>query len=317
MKTANFLKVTKNKLNVLPLVLLAITLVFSSCDNDDDDMNPIAKDNTIADIAAANPDFSILVDALSRANLVGAVSDKNAQLTVFAPTNDAFEALLSDLGAGSLEDVPVATLTNILLYHVIGSKAMSTDLVSGYYPTLASSNENNMSMYIKVDGGVYINKNTMVTSADIEAENGVIHVVDKVILPPSVVNIAIDNDNFSILVAAVVKAGLADALSAEGPFTIFAPTNSAFEALFADLGVSGIDDLSAEALTPILMYHVVAGNVLSSDLSNGEVGTLNDGNNLMVDLTDGVKINESSVVAADIQGANGVIHVIDKVLLPE
>ncbi|MCE4563768.1 fasciclin domain-containing protein [Maribellus sp. CM-23] len=278
---------------------------------------PTQKSNTIADIAVANSEFSILVEALMKADLVGAVSDKGADLTVFAPTNDAFVALLSDLGASSLDDVPVETLTNILLYHVIGSKAMSTDLSSGYYPTLSTYSGNNISMYIKVDDGVYINKNTMVTTPDIEADNGVIHVVNKVILPPSVVNIAIDNSNFSTLVDAVVKAGLVDALSGTGPFTVFAPTNDAFAELFNTLGISGIDDLTAEQLTPILTYHVVSGNVLSTDLSNGTVTTLNTENNLTIDLTAGVKINDSNVIAADIQASNGVVHVIDKVLIPE
>ncbi|WP_321368905.1 fasciclin domain-containing protein [uncultured Draconibacterium sp.] len=274
------------------------------------------KSNTIADIAVANSEFSILVEALMKADLVGAVADSEAELTVFAPTNDAFAALLSDLGATSLDDIPVETLTNILLYHVVGSKAMSTDLASGYFPTLATFSSNNISMYINVGDGVSINGSTMVTTPDIEADNGVIHVVDKVILPPSVVNIAIDNENFSTLVSAVVKAGLVEALSGEGPFTVFAPTNAAFDALFAELGVSGIDDLTAEQLIPILTYHVVSGNVLSTDLSSGEVPTLNEGSNITVDLSSGVMINESNVVAADVQGANGVVHVIDKVLLP-
>ncbi len=155
------------------------------------------------------------------------------------------------------------------------------------------------------------------TTADVEASNGVIHVVDKVILPPTVVNLALANENFTTLVQAVVKAGLVDALSGDGPFTVFAPTNDAFAALFAQLGIAGIDDLTAEQLMPILTYHVVPGNVLSTELENGEVGTLNEGKKLTVNLSSGVKINESAVVAADIQGANGVVHVIDKVLIPE
>jgi transforming growth factor-beta-induced protein len=277
---------------------------------------PMQKSNTIADIAVANSEFSILVEALIKADLVGAVADVDAELTVLAPTNDAFMALLSDLGASSLDEIPVETLTNILLYHVIGSKAMSTDLSTGYYPTLSTFSDNNISMYIMVDNGVYINKSTMVTTADIEADNGVVHVVDKVILPPSVVNIAIDNDNFSTLVNAVVKAGLVETLSGEGPFTVFAPTNAAFDALFAGLGIGGIDDLTAEQLVPILTYHVVSGNVLSTDLANGMVGTLSGENMIAIDLTSGVKINDSNVIAADVQGANGVVHVIDKVLMP-
>ncbi len=274
------------------------------------------QSNTIADIAAANSDFSILIDALARTNLTEAVANEDANLTVFAPTNDAFTALLNDLGASSLDDIPVDALTNILLYHVIGSKALSSGLTTGYYPTLASYSDNNISMYIKVDGGVYINKNVMVTAPDIEADNGVIHVVDKVILPPTVVDIALDNDNFSILVEAVVKAGLTETLSGNGPFTVFAPTNDAFEELFAALEISGIADLTAEQLAPILTYHVVSGNVLSTDLTDGTVPTLNDGNSVTIDLMGGVKVNESEVIAADIQSSNGVVHVINKVLLP-
>jgi len=132
----------------------------------------------------------------------------------------------------------------------------------------------------------------------------------------TVVEIAVSNPDFSILVDAVKKAGLVDALSAEGPFTVFAPTNAAFESLFSQLGVDGVKDLSAEQLTPILTYHVVSGKVMSTDLSNTKVGTLNEGNKIKVDLSDGVKINDSNVVAADIEGKNGVVHVIDKVLIP-
>lgn len=132
----------------------------------------------------------------------------------------------------------------------------------------------------------------------------------------TVVEIAVSNPDFSILVEAVTKADLVDALSATGPFTVFAPTNDAFNALFKKLGVNGVDDLTAEQLTPILTYHVVSGKVMSSDLSNTMVATLN-GQEIKVDLSNGVKINESNVTTADISGENGVIHVIDKVLIPE
>ncbi len=132
----------------------------------------------------------------------------------------------------------------------------------------------------------------------------------------TVVEIAIANADFSTLVEAVSKAGLVDALSADGPFTVFAPTNEAFDKLFKQLGVSGIKDLSAEQLAPILTYHVVSGQVMSGDLSNTSVATLN-GKKIKVDLSNGVHINNSKVIKADIKGKNGVIHVIDTVLLPE
>ena len=313
MKAIEKLKTMKTTFNLVPVLLIIGVLFFSSC-NDDDDMEDMGEKNVV-EVAASAGQFTILLEAAQKAGLAEYLSNTDG-ITVFAPTDAAFKSLLTELGATSLNDIPVAQLTNILLYHVIGSKAMSSDLKSGYFPTLSKSAGNSISMYISVEGGVSINKNTKVTTADITAKNGVIHVVDKVILPPSIVNIALDNDNFSILVQAVVKAGLVDALSATGPFTVFAPTNAAFTALFAQLGISGIDNLTAEQLIPILTYHVVSGNVLSTALSNGNVPTLNAEKSLSVNLSSGVKINDSEVVAANIQGSNGVVHVINKVLIP-
>lgn len=135
----------------------------------------------------------------------------------------------------------------------------------------------------------------------------------------TVVEIAIADERFSILVEAVSKAGLVDALSAEGPYTVFAPTNDAFEALFTDLGIDGIDDLTAEQLTPILLYHVVSGKVMAADVTSGKVSTLNKDAMMNIDASSkGVTIDKSSdVVITDIEATNGVIHVIDRVLLPE
>jgi transforming growth factor-beta-induced protein len=302
----------KTRLKIIPALLIAASLLFTACN---DDETPVMESKNIVEVAADAGNFSILIEAAQKAGLAEFLSTEN-NLTVFAPTDAAFAALLSDLGLTSLDEVPVADLTQILTYHVIGAKVMSTDLSTGYVPTLASFDSSPVSMYVTVGNTVSINGSVSVTTADVEAENGVIHVVDKVILPPTVVNIALANENFTTLVQAVVKAGLVDALSADGPFTVFAPTNAAFDALFAQLGISGIDDLTAEQLVPILTYHVVPGNVVSTELSSGEVGTLN-GQNLSVDLSAGVKINLSEVIAADIQGSNGVIHVIDQVLLPE
>jgi transforming growth factor-beta-induced protein len=313
MKTIEKLKTMKTKFNLVPVILILSVLFFTSC-NDDDDMDEMGEKN-IVEVAAEAGQFNILIQAAQKAGLAEYLSTQD-NITVFAPTDQAFANLLNDLGLASLDDIPVADLTNILKYHVIGSKAMSTDLATGYFPTLSESAGNSISMYVSVDKGVAINKNTKVTTADISAKNGVIHVVDKVILPPTVVNIALDNSNFTTLVQAVVKAGLVDALSATGPFTVFAPTNDAFQALFTQLGISGIADLTAEQLTPILTYHVVSGNVLSKSLANGQVGTLNPDKRLTVNLTGGVKINDSEVIAVDIQGSNGVVHVINKVLVP-
>jgi transforming growth factor-beta-induced protein len=145
----------------------------------------------------------------------------------------------------------------------------------------------------------------------------VIHKIDAVLLPPTVVDLAIANSDFSTLVAAVVKADLVDALSADGPFTVFAPTNAAFDALFIDLGVTGIDDLTADALTPILLYHVVGANVRSDQVTTGSVPSLNGANIEIVVDDMGVTLNgTANVIAVDVQGTNGVIHAIDQVILP-
>lgn len=134
----------------------------------------------------------------------------------------------------------------------------------------------------------------------------------------SIVEIAVSNDDFSILVEALSKAELVDALSADGPFTVFAPTNDAFESLFNELGVDGVSDLSKDQLTPILLYHVVNGNVMAESVKTGDVPTLNEEAKLMVKASsDGVMINKkSNVVTTDIAATNGVIHVVDAVLLP-
>jgi transforming growth factor-beta-induced protein len=170
-------------------------------------------------------------------------------------------------------------------------------------------------MRISLNSGVKINKETTVVAADVDVKNGVIHAIDKVLLPPTVVDQAISNESFSILVQAVVKAGLAETLSGNGPFTIFAPTNAAFQALFTKLGISGIDALTADQLIPILKYHVVSGNVRSNQFSAGKVATLNG--DIDITLSPAPAINTTSkIVATDVQALNGVIHVIDEVLLP-
>ena len=132
-----------------------------------------------------------------------------------------------------------------------------------------------------------------------------------------IVDIAAGNEDFSILVAALQKAELVEALQGEGPFTVFAPTNAAFEALLTALNITAEDLLNQPALADVLLYHVVSGKVMSTDLQSGMEPATLLGQTIRVDLTDGVKINTSTVVAADIEGSNGVIHVIDSVLVPE
>ncbi len=294
------------------LIAMMGIFILTGCE-EKEQTTPVA-DMTIAEYALSDDNFSILVQALTKAELVNVLNGEG-NFTVFAPTNAAFTALFSQLGISGIADLSKETLTPILLYHVLGTEAKSSMITTGYYNTLSPAQGSYLSLKADVSSGVKLNKTTNVTTADVDVKNGVIHVIDKVLLPPSVVDQALANDSFSILVQAVVKAGLVETLSGSGPFTIFAPTNAAFESLFAALGISGIADLTAAQLIPILTYHVVSGNVRSTQLSAGMVETLNG--QISVTLTPSPAINTSSmIVATDVQASNGVIHVINKVLLP-
>ena len=257
------------------------------------------------------PTFNTLLVALIKTNLLSTVA-KN-KLTVFAPTDKAFAAI--GLNPRNIGSVP--NLKQILLYHVIGKPVFSYQLSNGFVPTL-----NGADVEIKLGGGVMVN-DAKVVLANIRALNGVIHAVDKVLLPPTknLVELALSYDpEFSILVAAVQKAGLVETLATGGPFTVFAPTNDAFLALLAERGFSSLDDIDAETLTQVLLYHVVSGRVFSSDLSSGPVTTLNGTFNINLSTLKITDANgrESGLVPSllNIQATNGVIHVIDRVILP-
>lgn len=309
----------KNMKNLFKLsfaFLLIGTMSFvSSCEDDATDIAP----KSIVETALNDPQFSTLVAALTKADLVS-VLQGDGPFTVFAPTNDAFASLLSDLGVNSLDELSKEALTPILLNHVISGEFRSTALATGYVPTASNTGPNNniLDLYIKVAGGVSINKDINVTTADVLASNGVIHVINKVILPTDVVDIAINNENFTSLVGALGDADgdLVTVLKGDGPFTVFAPLNSAFEAI-----ATTVEGLSSAQLADVLKYHVVSGaNVLSSDLTDGMQVTTLSGvftvniSGSTVTLTDesGATVN---VVATDVQGTNGVVHVIDKVLI--
>lgn len=294
---------------------LAMATVFTSCAKEEESTT---KAKTIVEVASSDPQFSILVEAVDKAGLVSTLNS-TGPFTVFAPTNTAFNALFEQLGVSGIKDLSAEVLKPILLNHVLSGKNMAADISTGYFATAnnMAPGMNNVKVFINKGSSVMVDESKVIAT-DIMASNGVIHAIDKVILPPSVVNHAINNPDFSILVQAVVKTGLAEALSGAGPFTVFAPTNQAFNELFATLEVNGIADLTAEQLTPILLYHVVSGNVTASQVTSGSVPTLKEGSNISITVDGmGVKLNNTSkVIATDVQGANGIIHAIDAVILP-
>lgn len=348
MKTSDFIS-AKGKIAMA--LIFSFSLIAASCSKEENDITPAEPQDDLMDIATIlensdqypelfneqddllkkggksqasykrPPTFFNLTIALIKTDLLSTVARN--QLTVLAPSDEAFEKLFKELGVRGIRDIPAETLKPILLYHVIQGKVFSSQLKNGFVPTL-----NGAAVEVKLGNGVMFN-DAKVIYANIRALNGVIHVIDKVLLPPSknLVEVAAGNPAFSILVAAVKFAELDGVLATGGPFTVFAPTNDAFAALLAERGLGSVDALlnafGKEGIARILLYHVVDGRVYSSDLpaSPLSVQTLN-GASFTVNASM-LKITDANGRAAglipsllNIQATNGVIHVIDRVILP-
>ena len=293
----------------LSIVLLSV-IVFTSCKKDDPIVTPPATDITAVAIGDGN--FKTLVAALTKADLVKTLQGAGP-FTVFAPSDAAF----TKAGITSLDALTKEALSPILLYHVLGAKVLAGDIKTGQ---TEAGTAGGPKMYItKNANGVFINGNTKVVTTDVAASNGVIHVLDNVLtdIPKkTIAGIATDNKDFSTLLSLVVKAGLAETLSG-GTYTVFAPTNAAFDELFKTVNPAS---LTNDQIKNILLYHVVGARVFSPELSNGEV-TMANGGKVTIDLTSGVSVKgaksaASKVVIANVMATNGVIHAIDRVLLP-
>jgi transforming growth factor-beta-induced protein len=272
----------------------------------------------IVEVASGNADFSTLVAAVQAAGLVETLQG-DGPFTVFAPTNEAFAALPEGLVDALLLPENVEVLQAILTYHVVPAKVLAADVADGEVATVQGEE-----VTLSTAGGVKVNEATVVAT-DVMASNGVIHVIDSVLVPPSIdvaallvgdiVEVASGNADFSTLVAAVQAAGLVETLQGDGPFTVFAPTNAAFAALPAGVLERLLLPENKDLLVSILTYHVVPGKVLAADVVDGEVATA-QGGNVVLSTLGGVKVNQANVVATDVMASNGVIHVIDAVLLP-
>ena len=312
------------------LKLFAVALMFGfvmiSCEESRDEM---PNSGSIYDLASRDADLSNLKAAIDKAGLSTTLS-ATGTFTVFAPSNAAFTQFLSENGFASLNDVPAAALKEILLNHVLSDKVMAANVTTGYVSTMAkgsASSTRNLSMYINTASGVKINGISTVTQTDIAASNGVIHKVDKVIGLPTVVTHAMANPNFSILVSALTRndmpnfAGILSG-SASSPFTVFAPTNAAFTSLLTELTLPNLAAVPTAVLENALKYHVVAGaNVASNDIVNNMTVTTFQGGTFKITTNGGVKITDANnrvanVIATDVQCSNGIIHVLDKVILP-
>ncbi len=295
-----------------------------------------AQESDIVDVAIDNGSFTTLVAAVQQAELVDALKAEGPY-TVFAPTDDAFAALLEATEMSAEDLLGAENLADILLYHVVAGEFDAASVIElvGDNDYVLVDTLAGIPVKVSVDmGNVYIN-DAMVAAADVMASNGIIHVVDSVIMPPSqtITDIVVesadmgDDSEFTVLLAAVAEAGLADALAGEGPFTVFAPTDAAFAAALEALGITAEDLLASEDLSSILLYHVVGGEapLYSSDVAAAladadEMGimveTLNGASFTVTADEDGIYVDGAQIIMTDILASNGVIHVIDAVILP-
>lgn len=321
--------------------LLSIILLFSftlfSCgiydDDDDDNVNqtPAGETRNIVEVAVDNGNFTTLVAALQAAELDDDLRD-GGPFTVFAPTDDAFAALPDGTIDFLLEPANKSILSNILTYHVLSGDVLADDAIALDGRTADMLNGNKIRLNV-VDGSLVLNndgnRQATVVITDIIASNGVIHVIDAVLdpddAPKNIVETAVGNGSFTTLVAALQAAELDDDLQAEGPFTVFAPTDDAFNMLPAGTIPFLLDPANKDALINILTYHVYGDEVYAEDavaLDGNSVTMLNKGS-MAIDVVSGsVILNlggnaQSTVIITDVIASNGIIHVIDTVLDPE
>ena len=318
-------------------VLMSVMLMASFACGDEEEVVPepaavevveevVAEEpaQTVVDIAVADGRFTTLVTALGAADLVGVLSGEGP-FTVFAPTDDAFNNLPEGTLDSLLADIPA--LTDVLLYHVVSGKVMAADVVG----LNSAETVQGSSVGISVMGESVMVDDANVIITDIEGSNGVIHVIDAVIIPPAeevaaeevvaeepaqtVVDIAVADGRFTTLVTALGAADLVGVLSGEGPFTVFAPTDDAFN----NLPEGTLDSLLADipALTDVLLYHVVSGKVMAADVVGLNSAETVQGSSVGISVMgESVMVDDANVIITDIEGSNGVIHVIDAVIIP-
>jgi transforming growth factor-beta-induced protein len=294
-------------------------------------LSPVEFNGTILDALVQSSNFSTLLTAAVAADLEDVVRDPHANLVIFAPTNDAFAKIPADQLGKLLQPEARDTLASVLQYHASSDpfsadrtwqpgESKSLNMISGGSVTVA-----------RVDGGFQVN-DSMVVGQPIQTRNGLIYPISSVLMPgsehsshstamaekvPTIVEIAAGNEQFSTLVAAVKAADLVDVLQGDGPFTVFAPTNEAFAALGQETIEKVLKPENKELLVAILKQHVVAGRQTASELvAAGSAESLTQP--LSVGIREGrIAVGEASVLTNDIEASNGVIHVIDKVLLPK
>lgn len=332
----------KTTLRTVPALVLALALSLSlgACDSSDPSMPQPA---TLAELLDSTPQLSTLNAAVSAAGLDEALADAQASLTVFAPTNAAFEAALAATGLTAEELLASEALTDILLYHVVAGEVLAGSLAAGQTVTTARASGANTFTIVASGGGFGIDvsgngqADAQITTTDIRASNGVVHLIDGVLVPSDIdlvgptENLAetvAGREDMTTLTAALGATGL-DAVLADGSteFTVFAPTDAAFEALLAALDITAEQLLALDGIDGVLLYHVTTGTVLAGDLSAGQTVTtarasgvstftiVASGGGFGIDVN-GDGQADAQITETDILATNGAVHVLDAVLVP-
>jgi uncharacterized surface protein with fasciclin (FAS1) repeats len=321
------------KLKILiGIVLVSFTL---SCSNDNEEF--YNEPQTILNIIESNSNYSGLAYALQKTGLDSSFdgSNSNDSHTLYAPNNMAFARFLMESGFSTIDDIPLDILKKVLLNHVMVDIIRYRDFETGYYKSAAQyingDSMTNLSIHIEqVNMRVTLNGESRITQGNVDASNGIIHAVDKIIPIPSIVTFAKADKNLGNLLLALTRSDLTTdfptILSTElgtspAPFTVFAPLNQAFVDLLTELNLSSLSDIDEPTLNATLTYHVIGeANAYSTDLSdNQQLNTL--GGPITANISGGATLTDgnsrvSNIIAVDIQANNGVIHVIDKVILP-
>lgn len=298
---------------ILAMVVLPLALGLTACDDDSGPTQINDEPGTIVTVAQSAGNFNTLLTALDAAGLTAAL-EGDGPFTVFAPTDAAFASIDGEVLNDLVADTEL--LTAVLTYHVVPGRYTSGEVVGlTSAPTL-----NGKAVSIAVEDGSVRVDNATVTATDIEASNGIIHVIDQVILPEAIadiVQVARTAGTFNTLLAALEGAGLTEVLKGDGPFTVFAPTDEAFAAVPSEALAALLAD--QEALTAVLTYHVVPGELSSADVLGSSALTTVNGAQAAISI-DGEgqpRIDDAVITATDIDARNGVIHVIDRVIFPQ
>ncbi len=307
-----------SSLKFISLAYLTVVLL-ASCKKDYEPQLNSSADKNIAANIAASADFSIMDEAIKKAGLQEML-EGTEDLTLFAPSNSAFETYFYQIGAEGLSDIAEEDLRSLLLNHLVTGKLMTSAMSKGYINSLNRSapGNNATTLYISNTDPFIIDGSRKITIPDIACNNGIIHGIDKVIRPESLIDHIINNPDFSMLIQLVLSSGMSDTLVSDGPFTILAPSNAVFQAAMDSMGITTLDPSLLQQLAPLALYHVVQGNYPVNDLPQGSLESMLTGFNLIFDKSsEQVLINNTvKITTPDIQATNGVIHIVDGFCIP-